>query len=125
MAIETKNCPKEIAHESKKYEKSKNITSLINETVIFNELLGKYDYFYTNILSNTKDINNFKIVNLNNNDFVLIDDVDDKRELKNKKNIMLEFDKYNEWDRIEEIFKLISNREDITYMTNGEIFNLF
>ena len=33
-----------------------------------------------------------------------------------------EFDKYNEWDRIEEIFKLISNRDDILYMTNGEIY---
>ena len=79
------------------YEKSKNVTTLINETVIFNELLGKYDYFYSNVISNTKDINNFKIVNLNNNDFVLIDNVDEKKEFKNKKNIMYEFDKYNDW----------------------------
>lgn len=88
------------------YEKSRNITTLINETVIFNELLGKYDYFYTNIISNTKDINNFKIVNLNNNDFVLIDNVDTKREFKNKKNIMSEFDKYNLW----------LNKQDIKYV---------
>ena len=88
------------------YEKSRNITTLINETVIFNELLGKYDYFYTNIVNNTKDINNFKIVNLNNNDFVLIDNVDNKREFKNKKNILNEFNKYNEW----------LNKQDINYV---------
>ena len=85
------------------FEKSKNITSLINETVIFNELLGKYDYFYTNILNNTKDIKEFKIVNLNNNDFVLIDNVLEKREFKNKKNILKEFDKYNDWLNKQEI----------------------
>ena len=87
-------------------EKSKNITTLINETVIFNELLGKYDYFYTNIVNNTKDIKEFKIVNLNNNDFVLIDNVLEKREFKNKKNIMMEFNKYNEW----------LNNQDINYV---------
>ena len=27
-------------------EKSKTINNLINETVVFNELLGKYNYFY-------------------------------------------------------------------------------
>lgn len=87
-------------------EKSRNITTLINETVIFNELLGKYDYFYTNVISNTKEINDFKIVNLNNNDFVLIDDVLEKRDFKNKKNIMNEFNKYNNW----------LNKQDINYV---------
>jgi len=78
-------------------EKARNITTLINETVIFNELLGKYDYFYTSIVNNTSDIKDFKIVNLQNNNFVLIDNINEKREFQNKKNIMLEFDKYNEW----------------------------
>ena len=87
-------------------EKARNITTLINETVIFNELLGKYDYFYTSIVNNTSDIKEFKIVNLQNNNFVLIDDVNSKREFENKKNIMLEFDKYNEW----------LNKQDINYV---------
>jgi len=78
-------------------EKARNITTIINETVIFNELLGKYDYFYTNIVNNTSDIKDFKIVNLQNNNFVLIDNIAEKREFQNKKNIMLEFDKYNDW----------------------------
>jgi len=78
-------------------EKARNITTLINETVIFNELLGKYDYFYTSIVNNTSDIKDFKIVNLQNNNFVLIDNINEKREFQNKKNIMLEFNKYNEW----------------------------
>lgn len=32
-----------------------------------------------------------------------------------------EFDIFNAWDRIEEIFAKISNREGVTYATNGEI----
>jgi len=87
-------------------EKARNITTLINETVIFNELLGKYDYFYTSIVNNTNEIKEFKIVNLQNNNFVLIDDVNSKREFQNKKNIMLEFNKYNEW----------LNKQDINYV---------
>ena len=87
-------------------EKARNITTLINETVIFNELLGKYDYFYTSIVNNTSEIKEFKIVNLQNNNFVLIDDVNSKREFQNKKNIMLEFNRYNEW----------LNKQDINYV---------
>lgn len=87
-------------------EKARNITTLINETVIFNELLGKYDYFYTSIVNNTNEIKEFKIINLQNNNFVLIDDVNSKREFQNKKNIMLEFNKYNEW----------LNKQDINYV---------
>ncbi|MBQ3020945.1 MAG: hypothetical protein IJD92_01820 [Bacilli bacterium] len=79
------------------YEKSETINNMINETIVFNELLGKYNYFFSNIVSNTKEINYFKIVNLSNNDFVLIDNADNKREFEFKKNIMNEFDKYNEW----------------------------
>jgi len=78
-------------------EKARNITTIINETEIFNELLGKYDYFYTSIVNNTNEIKDFKIINLQNNNFVLIDDINSKREFENKKNIMVEFDKYNEW----------------------------
>jgi len=87
-------------------EKAKNITTLINETVIFNELLGKYDYFYTSIVNNTNEIKGFKIINLQNNNFVLIDDVNSKRDFQNKKNIMLEFNRYNEW----------LNKQDINYV---------
>lgn len=32
-----------------------------------------------------------------------------------------EFDMFDAWDKIEEFFKMISNREDIIYATNGEI----
>ena len=78
-------------------EKAHTINNMINETVVFNELLGKYNYFYSNIISNTKDIKEFKIINLDNNDFVLIDDVNNKREYVYKKNIFNEFNKYNEW----------------------------
>lgn len=78
-------------------EKVNSIKSLINETVVFNELLGKYNYFYTPIVGNTGEINNFKLINLNNNDFVLIDNVDKKHEYIHKKNIFNEFNKYNEW----------------------------
>ncbi len=78
-------------------EKSKTINNLINETMVFNELLGKYNYFYTNIVSNTSEINSFKIINLNNNDFVLIDNALNKREYIHKKNIFNEFNHYTEW----------------------------
>lgn len=78
-------------------EKSKTINNLINETVVFNELLGKYNYFYTNIVNNTCDIKEFKLINLNNNDFVLIDNIENKREYIHKKNIFNEFDRYKEW----------------------------
>lgn len=78
-------------------EKVKSISNIINDTVIFNELLGSYNYFYTPIVNNTNEINNFKIINLNNNDFVLIDNIDKKREYKHKKNIFNEFNKYNDW----------------------------
>ena len=87
-------------------EKARSIENIINETLIFNELLGKYNYFYTPIVGNTSEINNFKIVNLNNNDFVLIDNVDIKREYIHKKNIFNEFNKYNEW----------LNKQDIHYV---------
>jgi len=78
-------------------EKVNSVKNLINETVVFNELLGKYNYFYTPIVGNTNEINNFKIVNLNNNDFVLIDNVDKKRDYVHKKNIFNEFNQYNDW----------------------------
>lgn len=78
-------------------EKARSINNIINETIVFNELLGKYNYFYTPIVSNTNEISNFKIINLNNNDFVLIDNCDNKREYIHKKNIFEEFNKYNDW----------------------------
>jgi len=78
-------------------EKARSIENIINETVIFNELLGKYNYFFTNMITNTREINDFKIINLHNNDFVLISDYKNKREFYNKKNILKEFDRYNEW----------------------------
>lgn len=87
-------------------EKSRSIENMINETLIFNELLGKYNYFYSQIVNNTSEINNFKIINLNNNDFVLIDNIDTKREYIHKKNIFNEFNKYNEW----------LNKQDIHYV---------
>lgn len=87
-------------------EKARSINNIINETIIFNELLGRYNYFYTPIVSNTSEINNFKIINLNNNDFVLIDNIDTKREYIHKENIFNEFNKYNEW----------LNKQDIHYV---------
>lgn len=79
-------------------EKAKSIDNVINESLVFNELLGYYNYFYVpNIVSNTSEIHDFKIINLYNNDFVLIDNSDKKREFINKKNIFKEFNKYNEW----------------------------
>lgn len=87
-------------------EKANSIKNMINETLVFNELLGQYNYFYTPIVGNTNEINNFKIINLNNNDFVLVDNVDNKREFIHKKNIFNEFNKYNEW----------LNKQDIHYV---------
>ncbi len=87
-------------------EKARSLNDIINETIIFNELLGRYSYFYSNIVNNTNEINNFKIVNLSNNDFVLIDNIDSKREYVHKKNILIEFNKYNEW----------LNKQDINYV---------
>ena len=78
-------------------EKASNIENMINETVIFDELLGEYNYFYSNIIRNTKDIKEFKIVNLFNNDFVLIDDYKNKRSFQFKKNLFDGFNKYNDW----------------------------
>ena len=78
-------------------EKSNTIDNMINETVVFNELLGKYNYFYSNIISSTKKIKDFKIISLNNNDFVLIDNIYNKRPYINKKNIFNEFNRYNDW----------------------------
>ena len=78
-------------------EKANTIINGINETVIFHELLGEYNYFYSNIVSTTKEIKKFKIVYLDNNDFVLIDDVESKRPYINKKNIFNEFNRYNDW----------------------------
>jgi len=79
------------------YEKARDIENIINETIVFNELLGKYNYFFCNTVSNTKEIKDFKIINLHNNDFVLISDYKNKREFYNKKNILNEFDRYNLW----------------------------
>lgn len=87
-------------------EKASSIKNMINETIVFNELLGQYNYFYTPIVSNTSEISNFKIINLNNNDFVLVDNIDNKREFIHKKNIFNEFNKYNEW----------LNKQDIHYV---------
>ncbi len=78
------------------YEKAKSIENVINDTVTLNELLGRYNYFFSNIVENTKMIKNFKIINLNNNDFVLINDCNNK-EFINRKNILNEFNKYNDW----------------------------
>ena len=78
-------------------EKANTINNMINETVVFNELLGKYNYFYSNIVGNTKDIKDFKVYNLNNNSFVLIDDVNNKRPYISKKNIFNEFNRYYDW----------------------------
>ena len=36
-------------------EKARSVDNIINETIVFNELLGKYGYFYSNIVNNTKD----------------------------------------------------------------------
>ena len=89
-------------------EKAVTIDNMINETVIFNELLGKYNYFYTDIANSTKEIKDFKIINLNNNDFVLIDNVKEKRPFINKKNIFNEFNKYYDW----------LNKQDIIYVSD-------
>lgn len=108
-------------------EKSKTISNLINETIVFNELLGKYNYFYTNIVNNTNEIKNFKIVNLNNNDFVLIDDIDSKREYIHKKNIYNEFNKYHEWinkqniNYVCDLNKIISNGKIEDFIKKNDI----
>lgn len=78
-------------------EKADTVNNMINETIVFNELLGKYNYFYTNIVNSTGEINEFKIINLNDNNFVLIDNSLNKREYIHKKNIFDEFDKYHDW----------------------------
>ena len=89
-------------------EKAHTINNMINETVVFNELLGSYNYFYSNIIDNTNEIKDFKLINLNNNDFVLIDNYKEKREYINKKNIFNEFNKYNEW----------LNKQNIRYVSD-------
>lgn len=78
-------------------EKANSLNNAINETVIFNELLGNYNYFYSNIVDNTNKVTDFKIVNLGNNDFILIDNSKDKRDFIYKKNIFNEYNRYNEW----------------------------
>ena len=89
-------------------EKAANIENMINETVVFDELLGDYNYFYSNITRNTKEIKDFKIINLNNNDFVLVDDYKNKRAYVHKKNLLDGFNKYNEW----------INKQDIHYVSD-------
>ena len=84
-------------------EKAHTINNMINETVIFNELLGKYNYFYSNICSNTSDIDDFKIYNLENNSFLLVDNYKNKRPFIRKKNIFDEFNRYYEWLHNQEI----------------------
>ena len=84
-------------------EKAGNIESMINETVVFDELLGDYNYFYSDILRNTKDVKDFKIINLSNNDFVLINDYKNKRNYQHKKNLFDIFNKYNDWINNQEI----------------------
>ena len=79
------------------FEKAETIHSVINETVIFNELLGNYNYFYSHIFDSTGLVKDFKIVYLNNNNFVLVDDYKNKKEFDFKKNICCEFDNYNNW----------------------------
>ena len=89
-------------------EKAHTINNMINETVVFNELLGSYNYFYSNIVNNTKDISDFKIINLDNNDFVLVDNYKEKRDYIHKKNIFNEFNKYNDW----------INKQNIKYVSD-------
>ena len=89
-------------------EKASSIENMINETVVFDELLGDYNYFYSNIVRNTKDIKDFKIINLMNNDFVLIDDYKNKRPYVHKKNLFDGFNKYNDW----------INKQDIHYVSD-------
>ena len=78
-------------------EKANTIKNVINETVVFNELLGNYNYFYSNTVNRTKEICDFKIINLGNNDFVIIDNYKEKRPYVHKKNIFNEFERYNNW----------------------------
>lgn len=78
------------------YEKAKSIENLVNDTITINELLGKYNYFFSDVVDNTNLIKNFKIINLDNNNFVLINNYQGQ-EFVNKKNILYEFDKYTEW----------------------------
>lgn len=99
-------------------EKARDIENIINETVVFNELLGKYNYFFSGVPCNTKDIKDFKIINLYNNDFVLINDYKNKRVFENKKNILKEFDRYNEWLLNQDI-KYVSDLNKI--ITDGKI----
>lgn len=100
------------------YEKARDIENIINDTVIFNELLGKYNYFFSDMISNTKYIKDFKIINLYNNNFVLINDYKNKREFSNKKNICKEFDRYNEWLKGQDI-RYVSDLNKI--ITDGKI----
>ena len=90
----------------KEIEKSNTIANVINDTVVFNELLGKYNYFYSEIVSDTSEIKDFKIILLNNNDFVLINDYKSKRDYLHKKNIFNEYNRYNDW----------LNKQDVRYV---------
>ncbi len=107
-------------------EKSKGIENIINDTVTFNELLGNYNYFFSNIVENTNQISNFKIINLNNNDFVLINNYD-KREYIHKKNLLVEFNKYNEWinkqhiSYVSDINKIISDGKISDFIKKNDI----
>ncbi len=107
-------------------EKALSIQSIINDTVTFNELLGHYNYFFSNILENTKFINEFKIINLTNNDFVLIDNYKNK-EFKNKKNLFNEFNKYNDWlnrqhiHYVSDINKIISDGKIEDFIKKNDI----
>ena len=108
-------------------EKSNTIINAINETVVFHELLGEYNYFYSNIINTTKQIKKFKIIYLDNNDFVLIDDVENKRPYINKKNIFNEFNRYNEWIHkqgiryVSDINKIISDGKIEDFIKKNDI----
>ena len=107
-------------------EKAKGVENIINDTVTFNELLGNYNYFFSNIVDNTNQISNFKIINLNNNDFVLINNYD-KREYVHKKNLLVEFNKYNEWINkqhihyVSDINKIISDGKISDFIKKNDI----
>ena len=115
---------------TKEYEKANNIINLNNKTVTMYELLGHYNYFMDDMVKSTKELIDFKITYLNNNDIVLSSIIDDSGNVPaytSQEMILKSFSDYRLWCNVQgvnyvsDINKIISNSKIKEFIKKNDI----
>lgn len=114
----------------KEYEKANNVLNLNNKTVTMYELLGYYNYFMDDMVSSTKELPDFKLNFLNNNDLVLSTIVDDSNvipKFTSQDMILKSYEDYQNWGKLQgvtyasDLNKLVSNSKIKEFIKKNDI----